>query len=127
DGLSPGSQHHIELLDGDTLLEATTFRTPPAPSQKGQVHIVAGSCSDMSKNADVAAFSTMAAADPPADFAVFLGDNCYYVNQGRTTSGGSAPRDWESTVRMLLRQVQARNHPEFHKVSSRLAAFSTWD
>jgi phosphodiesterase/alkaline phosphatase D-like protein len=65
------------------------------------------------------------------DLALFCGDNCYYVNNKGTTSlpgePDDRPRDWESTERMLIRQVEARNHPQFRRLSRSIPLYSTWD
>lgn len=124
--LAPATNYSARVsLDGTTL-DAVTFQTAPTPASKGRVRILVGSCADMSVNRDVPTFEAMAGAN--GDMTLLCGDNCYYVHADlRTGETGPRPRDWESACRMLLRQIEARNHPQFTELSRSTPVFSTWD
>lgn len=125
-GLAPATRYTASVrLAGDEL-DRVVFVTAPRPSTEGVVQFGVGSCSNMSAHRDVPAFEPM--ADAGLDFALFLGDNCYYYNaDGNSYTSGSRPFDWESTDRMLLRQIVARNHPEFARISRGVPCYATWD
>ena len=124
--LSPATAYTIKLILDGVELDEVNVRTAPVPAQTGRVTFVCGSCSDMSKYADVPTFEQMANSKP--DLAVFAGDNCYYVHAERTTGRtGPRPRDWESLKRMLLRHIQARNHAQFATLSRSTPLYATWD
>jgi alkaline phosphatase D len=125
-GLNAQTRYAAEIvLDGVTL-DVVSFKTASAPAPIGQTTFVFGSCSHMSRFEDVDVFSAMNRAQ--ADFAMLIGDNCYYMHgAGGTGSPGPRPRDWESAVRMFRRQIQARNHPQFTSVSRTVPFFTTWD
>lgn len=123
--LSPGVRYTVLIELDDVELDQVTFTSATEASDCGKVVFVFGSCSDISKHIDVPTFERMAEAQP--DFAILCGDNCYYVNQDRTTTGGPRPRDWESVTRMLLRHLQARNHPQFSSLSRTVPLVAIWD
>jgi alkaline phosphatase D len=125
--LSPATRYDARIMLGDVELDTVTFKTAPPRTLTGRVKIAFGSCADMSKSSfDVPAFEGMNSVHP--DLALFCGDNCYYVRgDGTTNLGGDPPRDWESTERMLRRQVEARNHPQFISLSRSTPFYSTWD
>jgi len=125
-GLTPSTQYRLEVLSGNQVLDKLSFRSAPPESGAGKVKIVLGSCSDMSNNDDVPAFEAMAKQN--ADFVLLCGDNCYYMNSsGNTQPDGQRPFDWESPARMLRRQLEARNHPQFATLSRKTPVYSTWD
>ncbi|HUF10355.1 MAG TPA: hemopexin repeat-containing protein [Rhodothermales bacterium] len=124
--LSPATNYTAEIMLGDAELDSISFRTAPAAAVTGKVTVVFGSCSNMSASSDVPAFEAMNRMRP--HLGLLCGDNCYYVHAGGTTgAGGPRPRDWESIERMLLRQVEARNHPQFTRLSRSVPLYSTWD
>ena len=128
--LSPATNYSARVTLGGVKLDEVTFTTAPAPSAKGKVTIAFGSCADMSKTERaVPTFEAMHEHQP--DLALFCGDNCYYANKNGTTSlPGSEddrPRDWESAERMLRRQIEARNHPQFNALSRSIPLYATWD
>lgn len=124
--LAPQTAYVARLLLNGVELDRVSFTTPPLPNTYRCVTLAFGSCSDMSKNSDVPAFEAIASARP--DVALFCGDNCYYVN-GTLTTGrtGEPPRDWESSLRMVMRQIEARNHPQFTGLCRTVPCYSTWD
>jgi len=131
--LAPTTDYTAQLWLDNSKLDEVRFRTAPAPSNTGTVRFLVGSCADMSKHSDVSAFQRMGErqnANPGSrsDFVVLCGDNCYYVNGSRTTDKkGDSPRDWQSAQRMLQRQIQARNHPQFCALSRSVPIYATWD
>ncbi len=129
-GLSPATAYQATISLGGVELDAVRYRTLQAPSSTGRTTFVFGSCANISEFADVPVLARMSPLEDATvpDFALMAGDNCYYMNaEGSTSRTGRRPRDWESLPRMLARQVQARNHPQFAALSRSIPHFSTWD
>jgi hypothetical protein len=129
-GLVPGQDHAIELTVDDRVLDRVALRTAQAPASHGRVELVIGSCADMSTHRDVPVFARM--AERGADAAILLGDNCYYINLFGSSSnhllrGGWFRADWDDPRRMLLRQLAARNHPDFAAVARTTSFHAIWD
>jgi alkaline phosphatase D len=132
DGLEPGRSYDAELTldDGGPVLDRVAFRTTHPPASHGTVELVVGSCADHSVHPDLPVFERM--AERRADLAVLLGDNCYYVNRFGSDSnsawlGGWFRADWDDPRRMFLRQLAARNIPQFTALSRTTNMHATWD
>jgi alkaline phosphatase D len=128
-GLSPGTSHHLDLLLDGAALESLRVRTPPSPSNCGDVRLAFLSCVRITKGNIAPAPVLQALSSAQAHLTLFCGDNCYYVDGAQTVDRCSPkePIDWADTARMLRRQMQARNHPEMANLLLRGATFSTWD
>jgi alkaline phosphatase D len=129
-GLEPACTYEIEVLIGEVVVDRVTLRTPQPPAATGRVELVVGSCADTSGLRDVPAYEAMAAR--VAHAAILLGDNCYYINAlgGSSDSfwkGGWFRADWDDRVRMLLRQLAARNHPQLARLARTTRMHATWD
>jgi alkaline phosphatase D len=132
DALAPGRSYDAELtLDDDgPVLDRLAFRTAHPPASHGTVELVVGSCADLTDHADVPVFERM--AERRADAAILLGDNCYYVNWFGSTldspwAGGWVRADWDDPRRMLVRQLAARNLPQFAALARTTNMYATWD
>jgi hypothetical protein len=132
EALEPGRAYDAELtLDDDgPVLDRVAFRTAQVPASHGTVELVVGSCVDLPNHTDVPVFERM--AERRADVAVLLGDNCYYVNWfGKDSDsmwkGGWFRADWDDPRRMLMRQLAARNVPQFAALSRTTSLYATWD
>jgi len=127
--LASNSSYEIELCRADdkSCIETIRFKTPPAASSPGLTRIGVGSCANSTKKDAVDTFE--AVAKSTLDFFVMTGDNCYYYNDQRTDTGSrsKSPHDWGSVGRMIRRQLESRNHPQFTPVARSLPIFSTWD
>jgi alkaline phosphatase D len=128
-GLMPGQHYELELLLGDEVLDRIELRTPVV-AYAGRASFVVGSCSDLSAFRDAPVFDRM--AERRADAALLLGDNCYYINALGESSdsfwkGGWLRADWDDPVRMLKRQLAARNQPELARLARTTATHATWD
>lgn len=132
DGLAPGQSYDAELTlgDGGPVLDRVAFRTAHTPGSHGTVELVVGSCADHPNYSDMPVFERM--AERRADLAILLGDNCYYVNRFGSSSnsmwlGGWFRADWDDPRRMLMRQLAARNLPQFAALSRTTNLHATWD
>jgi alkaline phosphatase D len=132
DALAPGRSYDAELTLGDDgpVLDRVAFRTALPPANHGAVELVIGSCADHPSHADMPVFEGMAARR--ADVALLLGDNCYYVNRLGSSSnspwlGGWIAAEWDDPRRMLLRQLAARNLPQFAALARTTNMHATWD
>lgn len=132
DALEPGRSYDAELTldDGGPVLDRVAFRTAQLPASHGKVELVIGSCADHPNHPDMPVFERM--AERRADAAILLGDNCYYVNGLGSSNksvwlGGWFRADWDDPRRMLLRQLAARNLPQFAALSRTTNMHATWD
>ena len=128
--LAPACTYEIEVLVGEVVVDRVSLRTPQPPAATGRVELVVGSCADTSALRDVPAYEAMAAR--VAHAALLLGDNCYYINALGSSSdsfwkGGWFRADWDDPVRMLLRQLAARNHPQLARLARTTRMHATWD
>lgn len=129
-GLAAGTNQQIEFrrADDDTVIESIQFRTPPVGNVTGTITFGMGSCANSTEESAVDTFEAIAKSG--LDFLLLGGDNCYYYNSAKShTSRDSAdpPHDWTKVGKMLQRQLEARNHPQFVPVARHVPTFSTWD
>lgn len=131
--LTSNTMHHVELLraDDQQLIEQLVFKTAPRPEEPMRIRVGLGSCANHTQNSTVDTFLEL--ANKKLDFLILCGDNCYYF---RNDLSNTNPRpdgsplvldDWGSVTKMLTRQLEARNHPQFLSVARTLPVFSTWD
>lgn len=127
-GLNANTNNRIEILLNDAILETVEVRTPPNPDATGDVTFAFASCMNFSvAEQDAPAFRALAGLRP--HFTILACDNCYYIQDCGTSTVGNEgqPGDWSFTEKMLRRQMQARNHPEFADLALSGAVLSTWD
>jgi hypothetical protein len=133
--LASGASHSVDICRADdgSVIESIAFKTPPRANEPARVRIGLGSCSNSTVQLAVNTFEGL--ADRKPDLLILCGDNCYYYNSFENdTSRGAThlfgvplPHDWTSVTRMLTRQLEARNHPQFVPLARQVAVFSTWD
>ncbi|WNM62491.1 alkaline phosphatase D family protein [Candidatus Nitrospira neomarina] len=134
--LESNTQYQVELAraDDQSVIDQISFKTalPPSPLTPARIRIGLGSCANHIQATDLDTFSALQTKE--LDFLILCGDNCYYfrTNEKSTIKTGEPgppdnPHDWASVTKMLKRQLQARNHPQFVPVARSLPIFSTWD
>lgn len=145
--LESNTQYQVELAraDDQTVIDQITFKTAPqpfSPLTPARIRIGLGSCANHTKAKNVDTFTALLSKD--LDFLILCGDNCYYYKDDLSSTNiypypfnapdnGTwllttvPPHDWGSVTKMLKRQLQARNHPQFMPVARTLPVFSTWD
>lgn len=116
----------IKRRDSDIVIERIEFTTaPPVTQNTGTIRFALCSCANTTAQLDARGFEHMRAYEPA--FAVFAGDNCYYYDKLVTSTQRSMYGDWSSRAKMLTRQLEARNHPQFVPFCKHVPIFSTWD
>lgn len=111
-------------IDEAVALVATTA---PAAAATGSVRFAFGSCAKDVEFGAVPAFAAMAEAKP--DFALFLGDNSYFVRseRDRLFSSDEGPGDWEAESSMLARHLATRRRPELQALLRSTPCYAIWD
>jgi ABC-type transporter Mla MlaB component len=127
--LAENTSYSVEFrrADDNSLIETICFKTPPAASSPGSIRIGMGTCSNSTTEVAVDTFEAM--ANSSLDILILGGDNCYYYNGKKTSTSPDSdpPHDWASVGRMIRRQLECRNHPQFVTVARSVPTFSTWD
>jgi alkaline phosphatase D len=123
----------IELSRADAApeRERISFRTAPAPGRTGRVRVAFGSCSKISQFPSGAVFGAIAEEQP--DFAVFVGDNVYFiVADGSDVHFRASPTkgpvgDWNFLESMVARHLRARTHPVLRQMYRSVPSYAVWD
>lgn len=129
-GLAADTTQQIEFrrADNDEVIESVQFKTPPTVNAAATIKFGMGSCANSTQEAAVDTFEAIAKSG--LDFLLLGGDNCYYYNSAESSTSRESvnpPHDWTTVGKMLQRQLEARNHPQFVPVARCVPTFSTWD
>ncbi|MDH3639463.1 MAG: alkaline phosphatase family protein [Gammaproteobacteria bacterium] len=112
----PGTTTQIATVQG---------RTAPKPSTTGKVRLAFGSCSMASKFRYAPIYEAIAFEKP--DFAIYVGDNSYFVVGNGNWRTWGPDGDWSSPERMIRRHMDVRNNPYGRRLYASVPAYATWD
>lgn len=129
EGIPPATSTEVRIVPTDRVDETVVLvaSTAPAASTTGRVEFAFGSCAKDVEFGAVPAFSAMANARP--DFALFLGDNTYFVRGEREGlfSNDEGPGEWESASLMMARHLATRRRPELQALLRGTPCYAIWD
>ncbi|MBK6939064.1 MAG: alkaline phosphatase family protein [Planctomycetes bacterium] len=128
-GIPSATTTEVRIVPTDVTGDAAVLvaTTAPAASTIGRVRLAFGSCAKDVEFGAVPAFSAMAEVKP--DFALFLGDNSYFVRSAsdRLFSTDEGPGEWESEPLMLARHLATRRRPELQALLRSTPCYAIWD
>lgn len=136
EGLRPSAESRARLsirrgagaaAPTEELVEVT-FRTAPPASSTGIVRLAFGSCAKASAHPELPVYRAIAAEAP--DFAIFVGDNSYFIVGGdgadwQKTSGPMG--DWTSPELMLARHLETRDLRDLRDLIRSVPCYAVWD
>jgi len=105
--------YDVAFIEGSCTRESDEARLQDI-RERAELVIALGSCANMTKRADVSNYEAIANEKPT--FVILCGDNCYYYRDDLQNTNGAYPGDWRSAAKMLRRQLEARNHPQFNSI-----------
>lgn len=120
-----GPTRSVDWSGTATQVAVVEGRTGPLPAATGRVRLAFGSCSKASKFRYAPIYEAIAYEKP--DFAIYVGDNSYFVvgNGNWHTMGPEG--DWSSPERMLGRHLEVRNNPYGRRLYASVPAYAIWD
>ncbi|MDH3279787.1 MAG: alkaline phosphatase family protein [Gammaproteobacteria bacterium] len=136
EGLPAGAEFTVTLeaktsvrdsrLPGTTRQIATVHgRTAPKPANTGKVRLAFGSCSKASQFRYAPIYEAIAFEKP--DFAIYVGDNSYFVVGDGNWRTWGPDGDWSSPERMIRRHMEVRNNPYGRRLYATVPAYAIWD
>lgn len=129
--LEPATRTEVEVVVSrgeESVEEKVSFSTAPAPGSTGTVRVAFGSCSKLSQHDEGPIYEAI--ADERPDFAVFVGDNVYFIvgdGSDRHFATTGPVGDWNFFESMLVRHLQTRMHPDLQRMLRTVPSYAVWD
>lgn len=132
EGLKGETETDVRLTvrrgDQEPEEETVSFKTAPAPASTGKVRLAFGSCSKLPQFGEGPVYEAI--ADERPDFAIFGGDNVYFMvadGSKRHFATGGKKGDWNFYESMMARHLETRVHPDLQRMLRTVPSYAVWD